>query len=704
VIRVSPTDDGVPLNPPQRAAVEHEGGPLVILAGAGTGKTRVLVHRIAHLVKRGADPWQILAVTFTNKAAQEMRARLKGLLGDAADAMEIGTFHATCARLLRRFGSQIGLSRAYSIYDEADQAAVLSAVLREVGVDRQSAPPRALAERLDRARDSGRDPAEPAGYLDDAARLAWPLYRNRLAREDATDFSGLLEGVGRLLEEEPSGSSLRRMFRHVLVDEFQDTSPAQYRIILGMSSVTRNLTVVGDDDQAIYAWRGADPRNLLDFPKDFPDARIVKLEQNYRSTQVILDAANHVIKKNTDRHGKALWTDRQGGDAVEISESVDERGEARFVARAVKALVEAGLPPRDVAVLYRTNQQSRVLDEHLRAAGVPARVVGATSFWDRRDVRDVVAYLRASSSAAQDTATERALGAPPRGVGDGTIQKMRTWAAARGSSLLEAARAGAVGGVPGVGPAPRRGLKSFVELVDGLSRLIAGGAPVTQVVAQVVEKSGIRDKLAQEGSDAARDRLRDLDELAASAADFDREAARPIRRAPAPSGELPGDASFPPADPPAAPVISDPAPNLAEGAPAGAAPAEGVPPVIGFLERIALVAPLDEDAKGGRGESATGRVSLMTIHIAKGLEWPVVFLTGMEEGVFPSLRARRGEEASGGVGDQAEERRLAYVAITRARDLLVASWARTRRVYDEVRAQDPSRFLGDLPLSSISDG
>ena len=627
------------LNPEQLAAVEQGDGPLMVLAGAGTGKTRVLVHRIAHLVDTGADPRRILAVTFTNKAAGEMRTRLRGLLGSRADAMWIGTFHATCARILRRHGEAVGLTRSFVIFDDDDQMKLIEKLLKETGLDDQVSA-RTILSRIDRAKNRGVDPTSMrTGTFDDVVETIYPLYQTQLTKENAVDFNDLLLKVVALFERDATRSALQVKFSHVLVDEFQDTNHVQYGLVRRFSAATRNLTVVGDDDQAIYAWRGAEPRNLLDFERDFPDATVVKLEHNYRSTQVILDAANAVIRHNRDRHDKALWTEQAGGDPVEVFQAGDERGEGVFVAQTIRSLLDVGpLSANDIAVLYRTNAQSRVLEEHLRAARIPAKVVGAVSFFERKEVKDVVAYLRILGNPAADSALERIINVPPRGLGDTSIDRLR--AAARtsdGDSMLNAVRAGARGEVAGLGLAPRKKLQAFVDLLDGLGDVIAQGASVAETIIQIVDRSGMRAKLEADGGAESRDRLDNLAELVTLASDFDDESPEPQS-------------------------------------------------IDAFLERIALAVPADQ-------VSDAAAVVLMTIHVAKGLEWPVVFITGMEDGLFPSLRERDGisEDAQ-----LEEERRLAYVAMTRARQHLFLTHARTRRVWGEIRLQGPSRFLTSL--------
>ncbi|MGE0871843.1 MAG: ATP-dependent helicase [Kofleriaceae bacterium] len=646
-----------PLNAEQRAAVDHGDGPLMVLAGAGTGKTRVLVHRIARLVESGVEPWSILAVTFTNKAAGEMRHRLRQMLGDAADVMWIGTFHATCARLLRRYGERVGLKKGFVIFDDGDQIKLVERLLKETGLDEQVSA-RSILSRFDRAKNRGVDPRTvKVGFFDEIVEQIYPMYQAQLAKENAADFNDLLLKVLELFDHEKLAEVLQVRFRHVLVDEFQDTNRVQYDLVQKFSQATRNLTVVGDDDQSIYAWRGAEPKNLLEFDRDFPDATVIKLEQNYRSTQTVLDAANGIIRRNRDRHEKSLWTDSGMGEPIEVYEAGDERGEAYFIARAIREALDQGpLSPNDIAILYRTNAQSRVLEEHLRAARVPAKVVGAVSFFERKEVKDVLAYLRLICNPAADSAFERVVNVPARGIGDTTVERLRAAARANGTGLLDAARLAARAEVAGLGAAARKKLHAFVELVDGLVDVIAQGASVAETIIQVVDRSGLRAKLENDHSTESRDRLDNLAELVTTASDFDDQAA-----------EQPTTSVDPNAEPPNGGTVAD------------------------FLERIALSSAADQTAQE--------EVVLMTIHIAKGLEWPLVFISGLEDGLFPSLRDRDEQDQDSALE---EERRLAYVAITRAREKLVLTHARTRRVWGEIRIQEPSRFFNDLPRDCLA--
>lgn len=654
------------LNPEQRAAVLHGDGPLLVLAGAGTGKTRVLVHRIAHLVETRGEPWAILAVTFTKKAAEEMRQRLRQLLGGVADAMWIGTFHATCARLLRKWPEVVGLTKSFTIFDDDDQMRLVGRLIKEAKIE-EYVTPRTILSRIDRAKNRGVDPmSEQSGlFTDEHFALIYPQYEAQLAKENAVDFNDLLLKTIALTDDPTVGPRVRGMFRHVLVDEFQDTNMVQYRLVGQLSAATRNLTVVGDDDQAIYGWRGANPRNLLDFDRDYADATIIKLEQNYRSTQIVLDAANAVIARNRERHLKALWTAQAGGDLIEQYTAGDERGEASWIAAAIKRLLDEGpYSPNDFAVLYRTNAQSRVLEEFMRAYRVPAKVIGDVSFFERKEVKDVLAYLRLMVNPAADSAFERIVNVPTRGIGDASVERLRAAARAQHCGMLAVARTAGQGGVTAITGAARKKLAAFVELIDGLTAVVADGASVAEAIIQVVERSGMRAKLEAEDTEESRGRLSNLAELVTMASDFDDDRVQ--------SGAH--------ADGEAGPLTADTSPIAAERE---AAPAT----IEEFLENLALAQAADQTA------GAT-HVSLMTIHIAKGLEYPVVFLAGMEDGLFPSLREREDGDAE---RQLEEERRLAYVAITRAKERLVTTWARTRRVWGEIRFCMPSRFLDELP-------
>jgi DNA helicase II / ATP-dependent DNA helicase PcrA len=640
----------VELNPEQRLAVDHGQGPLLVLAGAGTGKTRVLVHRIARLMERGVPPHRILAVTFSNKAAGEMRVRLRGLLGLGAERMWIGTFHGTCARLLRVHGEHIGLSRDFTIFDDDDQKRLINALLKETGLD-GSATPQGVRARIDRAKNRGEDPLQPRhGFShpqeEEVVQTIYPLYRRQLEREGAVDFNDLLLKVLDLAEHPTVGPELGERFRYVLVDEFQDTNRVQYRLVRHLSRAERNLTVVGDDDQSIYSWRGAEPRNLLDFDRDFADAEVIKLEQNYRSTQVILDAANGVIAHNRSRHEKALWTGREGGEPVLWEQCESEREEADFISRAIRGLVEQeGRDHGDMAILYRTHAQSRVLEEQLRRYNIEYRISGGVSFFQRKEIKDVLAYLRLVINGNADSCFERVVNVPTRGLGKTSIDRVRAYAQKTGVGLLEAARSCSQGALASVRGTARKKLRGFVELIDGLRDVHAAGASVMELIVQTVDRSGYRERLEGEDTPEARDRLDNLAELVSMASDFDEET-------------------------------------------------EGEGTLVEFDERVSLSSA--NDAADGRGASA---VTLMTIHAAKGLEFPVVFLCGMEDGLFPSLRERQGVDQE---DSMEEERRLAYVAMTRAEERLILTGARIRRHWGVIREQTPSRFIDEVPAACMA--
>jgi DNA helicase II / ATP-dependent DNA helicase PcrA len=666
------------LNPEQHAAATHTDGPLLVLAGAGTGKTRVLVHRIAHLVECRAEPWSILAVTFTKKAADEMRHRLRALLGSAADAMWIGTFHATCARLLRRWPERVGLTKNFAIFDDDDQMKLIGRLVKECKID-EYVTPRTILTRIDRAKNNGVDPGkeETGVFTDEYVALIYPKYQAQLDKENAVDFNDILLKTLKLADDAQVGRRIRTMFRHVLVDEFQDTNTVQYDLVRKFSDASRNLMVVGDDDQAIYGWRGANPRNLLDFDRDFADAKVVKLEQNYRSTQIVLDAANAVISRNRDRRGKSLWTESRGGDPIEQFTAGDERGEAYFIASGIRRMLDEGpYSPSDFAVLYRTNAQSRVLEEHMRACRVPAKVIGAVSFFERKEVKDVIAYLRLLANPAADSAFDRIVNVPARGIGEATVERLRASARAEGWSTMNAARAAVRGDVSGLGAGPRKKLSVFVDVMEGLSSVVAAGASVAEIIIQIVERSGLRAKLEADDSEEARDRLSNLAELVTTASDFDDERATGV------SPQF-GDFTDDESEPKAAETL-----ELGDDSIAADQDPQATPATIDeFLERIALASVSDQSA-------GTDYVTLMTVHIAKGLEYPVVYVAGMEDGLFPSLREREEQSQD---AQLEEERRLAYVAFTRAKQRLTLTWARTRRVWGDIRFQEPSRFLNDIP-------
>jgi DNA helicase-2/ATP-dependent DNA helicase PcrA len=630
------------LNPPQRAAVLHGEGPLLILAGAGSGKTRVITYRIAELLRRAVPPWRILAVTFTNKAAGEMRERVERIAGERAQGMWIGTFHATCARLLRMHHAEAGLGRDFVIFDDGDQKTLVIRVLKDLQITDRFVTPRAVLSAIDGAKNRGEGPAEFRGedYFGDLVARIYPVYQERLERANAVDFGDLLCKALRLCVHPEVGPKLREKFDHVLVDEFQDTNRVQYDLVNHLAAGRGNLCVVGDDDQAIYAWRGADVRNILEFERDHPGTQVVKLEQNYRSTQTILDAANAVIARNALRKHKRLFTEQGGGEPILYYTAEDERREAEWVVRAIRRLEhDEQRPPDDFAVFYRTHAQSRALEEALRAADLAYSVIGGTRFYDRAEVKDLLAYLRLTANPADEVSLERVINKPTRGIGDTTYDRVVERARQERLPVWEAMRRVVDEGDPSVGAAPRKKLGAFVELMDDL-RAFSGG--IGALAEAILDRTGYLERLAADDSHESQERVENLMELTGSIKAFAEERAR-----------------------------------------AGAAPT-----LHEYLELVSLVAPADDQSRG---------ITLMTVHAAKGLEFPVVFVTGLEEGVFPSLR--RGD----GPDEIAEERRLAYVSITRARERLFLTNAERRTLFGQApRPFQESRFVRDIPDECVA--
>jgi DNA helicase II / ATP-dependent DNA helicase PcrA len=637
------------LNPAQLQAVIHPPKPLLVIAGAGSGKTRVITFRLARLLAGGSDARRVMVVTFTNKAAGELRERAGKLLGIAPRAfggLWIGTFHSLCARLLRQYGEAIGIQRNFVVYDDDDQKRLMSRVLVDLQVPERLFPVRQVMSVIDKAKNQGTSPQafQPTDYFDDVVAKAYAEYEQRLRTANATDFGGLLMGALQLMmPDSPAAPQLAERFDHVLVDEFQDTNSVQYRLVRFLSKRTHSITVVGDEDQSIYKWRGADIRNILDFERDHPGAVVVKLEQNYRSTGQILKAANAIICRNTERRDKRLFTEATAGDAIISFEGETERDEAEFVAATIGSALGEDTIPRDFAVFYRTNGQSRVLEEALRGRNIPYAVVGGTRFYDRAEIKDLIAYLRAIQNPADDIGLLRIVNTPARGIGDSTLDKLAAWARPQRLGVWETLRAGASDGAdadalagsgPDLGSGPRKKLAAFVELMNQL-REAAPTLGVAGLAEKVLEDSGYRDALAAEASLEAEGRMENLLELVAQMREYEREAEEPSLN--------------------------------------------------GFLERIALASDVDGY------DPEKGAVSLMTVHTAKGLEFPWVFLTGLEENIFPHARS---------VDDDAaieEERRLCYVAVTRAMRRLFLTRVRRRRLSGQELPGIPSRFLRDLP-------
>ncbi|MEM9728046.1 MAG: UvrD-helicase domain-containing protein [Myxococcota bacterium] len=625
------------LNPRQREAVVHEGGPLVVFAGAGSGKTRVITYRVAHLIaEHDVPPWRILAVTFTNKAAGEMRARLLQLLGEPGSSVRVGTFHARCARFLRRDGHHIGISSDFTIYDDQDQLALVKRVLRDLNLDEKRYQPKSIAGRINRAKQEvqGPDQLETPDPWSEVVRRVYHAYEAQLEQANALDFGDLIFRTVRGLEgNEAFRDALVSRFSHVLVDEFQDTNQAQFRLVRALAEGHRNLCVVGDDDQSIYRWRGADRRNILDFRESFPDATLVKLEQNYRSTQRILRAANAIIARNLEREPKELWTDNAEGDPVIVVRTIDERDEARLVLRGVREIVAQGRSLSDVAVFYRTHAQSRVIEEALRGANVGYRIVGGMRFYDRAEVKDLLAYLRVITNPADDMSLLRVINTPARGIGKTTVNRLLDAAAQQGRSLWSILDRGRL---DTLGAAATKRISAFTALITELRASAGQGGPLGELGAELVERTGYADMLRHDDTPEADARFQNIQELVASMDEFHRER-----------------------------------------------PDEGL---ADFLENVTLQTSADEAAEGDR-------VTLMTVHAAKGLEFPVVMVTGLEEQVFPFKGIDPWEDPE----ELEEERRLAYVAFTRAEERLVLSFAAIRRIFGQQRVGIPSRFLNELP-------
>lgn len=632
------------LNPVQQEAVCHTEGPLLILAGAGSGKTRVLTHRIAHLLLKGVAPQEILAVAFTNKAAGEMRERVEKLVGPMAEAIWVSTFHSACVRILRMDGHLLGLERSFVIYDTQDQLTVIKESLAELGMSEKNYSPRAILSSISSAKneliDENAYDRQAADFWGNAVAKVYPVYQKKLRKNMAVDFDDIIMNTARLFHDFPG--TLRKYqerFRYIMIDEYQDTNHAQYTLVKQLASLYRNLCVVGDDDQSIYSFRSADVRNILEFEKDYPEAHVVKLEQNYRSTQTILNAANGVVHNNINRKDKRLWTENPEGDRIVKYRAGDEREEAFWVAGEIERLVrEEGRPFREFALLYRTNAQSRSFEEHFIARGLPYRVIGGLRFYERKEIKDILAYLRFLHNPADRIGFRRIVNTPKRGIGDASLE--RFWGFIDDGSLTIPEGLERVAEAPGL---TGRAIKPFTELyymlISLMSRIEA--LTVTELAKAVLEETGYLRELQAEGTVESKGRLENLDEFLAMTAEFEKGS---------------DDKSL-----------------------------------SAFLETVALVA--DVDAFDPNGDA----VVLMTLHSAKGLEFPVVFLVGMEEGIFPHSRAVMDS------GELEEERRLCYVGITRARERLYLTHAAIRMVYGGLQAGVPSRFLLEVPEHLIRD-
>jgi len=623
------------LNDKQREAVLHGDGPLLILAGAGSGKTRTLTHRVAHLIQdRGVNPWQVLAVTFTNRAAGEMRHRVTQLVpGD--ESPWVSTFHSFAVRILRREIAALGFSNQFVIYDDRDQERLLKDCLSDCGVSDNTIGVRVVASRIDAAKNRGDGPE--AIRLEDEKSVivarVYRMYQERLRRSNALDFGDLLVFTVRLFDEFPAvAARYQTRFQHVLVDEYQDTNPVQYRLTQRLAAAHRNLCVVGDDDQSIYRWRGAEIENILNFERDFADTVVIRLEQNYRSTANILAAAGAVVACNTNRKGKTLWTENADGDRVVLATLGDDLDEARFVASEINKLVSGGARRRDIAVFYRTNAQSRSIEESLARHQIPYAMVGGVKFFARAEVKDVLAYLRLCVNPTDSVSAKRIVNMPSRGIGNVTVGKIAALEEEVPGGFLGACKAALERQLLRSGAADK--VAKFVELMDSF-RERGREVAFPQLAAAIVEDSGYGPMLRADGSFESRERLQNLQEMLS---------------------------------------------GMEERATGGASLQD-------YLEQVALVTDLDSY------DGTADHVTLMTLHAAKGLEFPYVFMTGLEEGLFPHSRV--------GDGDIEEERRLCYVGMTRAMSRLYLTHALRRRVFGDFQANQPSRFLAEMPADRV---
>jgi DNA helicase-2/ATP-dependent DNA helicase PcrA len=647
------------LNPEQREAVLHREGPLLILAGAGSGKTRVITYRIAHLIGDGhARPDEVLAVTFTNKAAQEMRDRVESLIGRGAEGMWLSTFHALCARLLRREAPKVGLTRDFVIYDSADQISVVKQALRELAIDDKLVPPRQALSRISHAKNRMEGPESLRGkwnLKDEQIAKVYEWYLRALRDSNALDFDDLLLKTVELFEtSESTRGYYANKFRFIMVDEYQDTNRPQYLLIKRLAAVYRNLAVVGDPDQSIYKWRGADLKNILDFEHDFPEATIVKLEQNYRSTQVILDAATAVIRQNRNRKDKRLWTDRRGGSKIVYFRGNDELEEADFITRAIKQARASDVDSM-IAVLYRTNAQSRAIEDSLMRESIPYKIIGGVRFYERKEIKDALAYLKLIINPHDDVSLRRVINVPARGIGKGVMDSLQ--AISPDAVLADAPPLLAVGLQETVsarslwarllfavddaklGNRAVAALRGFRDLISELAEAARQNS-VSIVIGKMLDRSGYLKDLHDDNNEESNERIENLMELVSAAREYETREA---------------DASLG-----------------------------------GFVDRLSLLSEADEES--GKRDAT---VWLMTMHAAKGLEFPMVIIAGMEEGLFPHSRSGEAEE------EIEEERRLFYVGMTRARSQLVLTGAARRRVFGEYQSCEPSRFLDEIPAELV---
>ncbi|MGE0761691.1 MAG: ATP-dependent helicase [Bdellovibrionales bacterium] len=638
------------LNPPQLEAVAHVHGPILILAGAGSGKTRVLTYRIANLIASGeAAPQQILAVTFTNKAAREMEHRILALLKNLGipvyEQMWVSTFHSICARILRQEITRLGYQPFFTIYDDTDQLSILKKIIHAMNLNDKIYAPKMFQARIDEAKRLGMTPADlqkrPRFFMDDKVLPVFAAYENEMKKANALDFGDLLLKTYELFRDHPDiRERFAEQFQYIMVDEYQDTNHIQYLLVKLLSQSHRNLCVVGDEDQSIYSWRGADIQNILDFERDFPECKVVKLEENYRSTKAIVSAATAVIKNNSQRKDKTLFTQNEAGEKIVIYESSNEYEEARFVAQKIEQLMrEKNYNRKDFAIFYRTNAQSRVIEDLMRSHSLPYRLVGGVKFYERMEIKDILGYLKALLNPTDEVALKRIINTPARGVGKTTVETIENTARTQNLDFFTAIRATAEQRLVNSGAAKK--IRSFADLMDSLRQDLATKA-LSEIYIEILDKTQYVQRLKEEGTPESESRIQNLEEMQNAIRQFEEER---------------GDEAT----------------------------------LQNFLEEIALVTDLD------KMDESQDFITLMTLHISKGLEFPVVFIVGCEEGLFPSSRAI--DEAS--EEGLEEERRLAYVGMTRARQRLFMTHTRIRRVWGQEQQHPPSRFLNELPREFV---
>ncbi|WP_192811214.1 DNA helicase PcrA [Caloramator australicus] len=629
------------LNKEQYEAVTTTEGPLLILAGAGSGKTRVLTYRIAYLIERGVSPYSILAITFTNKAADEMKERVMSLVGDKAQHMWISTFHSACVRILRNDIERLGYGKNFVIYDTSDQEKIIKQVLKELDLSEKVYPPKEMLGKIGSLKDQLIDPKEYLRMSNDfrSKKIAeiYSLYQRKLKINNALDFDDIIFKTIELFKNhEDVLKHYQKKFKYILVDEYQDTNRAQYELVNLLAKEHRNLCVVGDDDQGIYSFRGADIRNILDFEKDFPEAKVVKLEQNYRCTKRILEAANYVIANNENRKAKRLWTQNKLGDNIKFFRAETDQEEARFIAYEVEKLLRDGYSHRDFAVLYRTNAMSRILEEAFVRQGIPYRVVGAFKFYDRKEIKDIISYLKFINNPQDTLSLERIINTPKRGIGDATLDKIRQAAERMSISFFDALNNLALVGISGRAESAIRKFTSLMNYFISIKNQIK----VSELINEILEKTGYLEELQKEGSPEADARIENLKELYSSAVEFEQTSEEKTLEA--------------------------------------------------YLERISLVS--DQDTIEGKTS-----VTLMTLHAAKGLEFPVVFIAGMEDGIFPHFSALEDDD------EMEEERRLCYVGITRAKEILYLTCAKQRLIFGRTSFNPVSSFIDEIPEDLLED-